>query len=53
MGSYITPGAMLYVTLGSKTNATHHEVKTWRVIDRDEFDRINDLDILRRDLGWK
>lgn len=29
-----------------------YEVTGWRVIDRDEFDRIHDLDEVRRDLGW-
>lgn len=32
---------------------THHEVKGSRKIDRDEFDRLNGLDQLRAELGWR
>ena len=31
---------------------TSHEVTSHRVIDRDEFDRLNGLDALRTELGW-
>lgn len=38
----------------SSTGRTvYQEVTGWRVIDRDEFDRINELDVLRADMGWK
>lgn len=54
-GRYIAPGAMLYVTLGARVGerGERHEVTGWRVINRDEFDRILELDTLRADLGWK
>lgn len=54
-GVYLAPGPMVYVTLGQRVGdrGERHEVTGWRVIDRDEFDRINTLDELRRDLGWK
>lgn len=54
-GTYIAPGPMLYVTLGGRKDEganTWREAVSWRVIDRDEFDRINEIDTLRRDLGW-
>lgn len=46
--------AMLYLTLGEATGerGVHHTVTAVREIDREEFDRINGLDRLRRDLGW-
>lgn len=46
--------AMLYLTLGSATDdrGVHHTVTAAREIDREEFDRINGLDTLRRNLGW-
>ena len=31
---------------------THQEVTAHRLIDRDEFDRLNGLDTLRAELGW-
>jgi len=31
----------------------HAEIKTRRAITRDEFDRLNGLDTMRRELGWK
>lgn len=54
-GRFIAQGPMLYVALGAKSGdrGQCHEVAGWRVIDRDEFDRINELDTLRADLGWK
>lgn len=50
------PGHMLYVALGRKVidgAGERHEVFSARLIDRDEFDRLNTLDQLRRDLGWQ
>jgi hypothetical protein len=50
------PGHMLYVALGRKVidgAGERHEVLSARLIDRDEFDRLNTLDQLRRDLGWQ
>lgn len=46
--------AMLYLTLGPATDdrGAWHTVTAAREIDREEFDRINGLDALRRDLGW-
>jgi hypothetical protein len=46
--------AMLYVMLGAKTGdrGQYHETTSAREIDREEFDRINGLDTLRRELGW-
>lgn len=32
---------------------THYEVKGSSKIDRDEFDRLNGLDQLRAELGWR
>lgn len=48
-------GDMLYVTLGRPTGDRDawHEVRLSRRIDREEFDRLNTLDQLRRDLGWR
>ena len=49
------PGHMLYVALGRQFGESfeqRHEVLSARLIDRDEFDRLNTLDQLRRDLGW-
>lgn len=45
---------MLYVTLGLACGdrGAWHEVASAREIDRDEFDRINTLDVLRREMGW-
>lgn len=53
-GRFIAPGPMLHVSLGEATGdrRQHSEVLGWRVIDRDEFDHLNDLDTLRRELGW-
>lgn len=53
-GVYMAPGPMLYADLGRATGerGQYHEVTAWRVIDRDQFDRITGLDTLRRDLGW-
>lgn len=46
--------AMLYVSLGATTGerGTWREVVAAREIDREEFDRINGLDTLRREMGW-
>ena len=48
-------GPTLYVELGKITGerGEHREVTSYRVIDREEFDRLNTLDQLRRDLGWR
>jgi hypothetical protein len=48
-------GPMLYVELGKITGerGEHREVTSYRVIGREEFDRLNTLDQLRRDLGWR
>lgn len=45
---------MLYVKLGNACGdrGSWHEVVSAREIDRDEFDRINTLDVLRREMGW-
>lgn len=53
-GRFIAPGHMLHLILGAARGARlqRSDVTGWRVIDRDEFDRLNDLDTLRRDLGW-
>lgn len=47
--------AMIYVTLGvrSGTRDQHSEVLSSREIDRDEFDRLNGIDLLRTELGWQ
>jgi hypothetical protein len=46
-------GPMLFVRLGRNVDETHREVVSVRPIDRDEFDRLNTLDTLRHDLGWR
>lgn len=61
MGAYIKVavwdgvGPMLYARLGRITGdkGDHREVTSLRAIDRDEFDRLEGLDTLRRDLGWR
>lgn len=54
-GRYMTQGPMLYVALGAQVGdrGERHEVTGWRVIDRDEFDRITELNTLRVATGWK
>ncbi len=44
---------MLHVRLGLKVDESRHEVHDWCYLTRDEFDRITELDDLRRDLGWR
>lgn len=46
--------AMLYVELGAAAGERRerHEIVAVREIDRDEFDRLNGIDALRRELGW-
>ena len=48
-------GPMLYVELGATVGdaGRWREVASFRVIDREEFDQLNDLERLRRDLGWR
>lgn len=48
-------GPMLYVTLGHATGERDawHTVTDMRRIDRAEFDRINELDTLAHELGWR
>jgi len=46
-------GPMLYAQLGRTVDETLREIVSVRAIDRDEFDRLNTLDELRRDLGWR
>jgi hypothetical protein len=43
---------MVYVELGEPVGSLHHKVVSFREIDREEFDRLNGIDIWRRDLGW-
>jgi len=45
---------MRFVTLDAPTGerGAHQAVRSWRVITRDEFDRINGFDGLRLELGW-
>lgn len=47
--------AMLYVELGHRTGErlVHAQIGNVREIDRDEFDRLNGIDRLRNELGWK
>jgi hypothetical protein len=52
---HLDSGPMLYVVLGSACGerGTWHDVRSSRRIDREEFDRLNTLDQLRRDMGWR
>ena len=44
---------MLYLTLGRRTeDGKHHEVESWRAIDREEFDHLTGLADARRGMGW-
>lgn len=56
-GRFMTPGPMLYVTLREEVRSAfevpERDVTGWRVIDRDEFDRLTGLDVLRCNLGWR
>lgn len=45
-------GPVLYARLG-RTIKGKREIVSTRHIGRDEFDRLNELDTLRRDLGWR
>ena len=45
--------AMLYVELAATRDERHHEVTSVREINRDEFDRMTDIDGIRETLGWK
>lgn len=47
------PVRMLHVTLGKTVGDDLREVVGTRFIDRDEFDRMTELDTLRHDLGWR
>lgn len=46
---------MRYVKLGDPTGGRgqFHPVQSHRKITRDEFDRLNGLDVIRTELGWK
>lgn len=46
-------GPMLLVRLGRDIGGQYREVVSVHPINRDEFDRLNTLDTLRRDLGWR
>lgn len=52
---HLDEGGMLYVTLGAARGdrSQWREVATSRRIDRDEFDRLTEIDTLRRDMGWR
>lgn len=48
-------GDMLLVTVNPVPigdRGQWRSVQRWRRIDRPEFDRLNEIDQLRRDLGW-
>lgn len=47
--------AMLYATLGASSGDRnqHSEVLSAREIDRDEFDRITGIRVIREQMGWK
>lgn len=46
-------GGMYYAEFGGQREGDRYEVTAHRAIDRDEFDRLNGLDVLRAELGWK
>lgn len=52
---HLDSGQMLHVQLGKSTGDRDqwHEVRTFREIDREEFDRLTEIDTLRRDMGWR
>ncbi|MCF6376934.1 hypothetical protein L2K70_04900 [Nocardioides KLBMP 9356] len=52
---HLDDGDMLHVVLGGQFGERRdwREVVSSRRISRDEFDRLNGLDALRRDLGWR
>lgn len=47
--------ATIYAELGAPVGDRNawHEVATAGEIDRDEFDRMNDMDEIRKALGWR
>lgn len=52
---HLDSGQMLHVALGRSTGDRDqwHAVRSFREIDRDEFDRLTEIDVLRRDMGWR
>lgn len=52
---HLDMGDMVYATLGEASGDRGQwcEVRSFRRIDRDEFDRLNELDTLRSELGWR
>lgn len=46
-------GPMLYARLGHTTRENHRKVLSVRSIEREEFDRLNEIDQYRRELGWR